>query len=307
MNSIPGKIAVIGAGAIGSFYGAKLAKAGYDVEFLTRSGAKKLKNNAVNIKSIWGNFKIKLNAFSDTKFMSKADLIIISTKVLPSINYKKIIAPIVKKDSIILCIQNGMNVEEKLSRIFPKNTVLGGLAFTCINRISPIKILHLDYGLIKIAPLLKENFKTASLLTEIFNKTGIQTEAVKNLRKMRWQKLLWNIPFNSLSVVCGGITTDKIVDSNTLTTLAADLMKETLEIAKAEGIIIPGKIIQTMITTTQKMNPYKTSMLLDYENKREMEIETIVGEPLRIAKKLKVKTPVLDTIYKMLLFRGNAE
>jgi 2-dehydropantoate 2-reductase len=158
-------IAIIGAGAVGGFYGAKLQNAGYQVEYFSKF----LNSGRLKIKSIWGDFEVSIKVFDDTKKMQIPDLIIVSTKLLPDIPMIEIIQPLLKENSLILFLQNGINQEEKFYSFINKNklykkmnlVILGGLAFTCINRISPKEIHHIDYGKIKIGALLKEHQREA--------------------------------------------------------------------------------------------------------------------------------------------------
>ena len=300
------KIAVIGAGALGLFYGGKLALAGYPSQFQSRNAYHSLKRKKLKVKSIWGNFSIKLDIHESTKTMTPANIIILSVKALPEINMKTLILPCLKKQknekSIIICLQNGINQEERLKKIFPGSVILGALAYSCIQRVSYHKVHHLDYGQIQIAPLEKSHLRIAEVITKLFSDSGIECKLGQCLRKLRWHKLLWNIPFNSLSVLLGGADTSSIIHDPIVRNLSAQLMQETIDIAKSEGILIPQKAIKDMIDRTKKMEPYKTSMLLDYEQGQKMEVEAIVGEPLKIAKKRKVEVKKIEILYQMLNF-----
>ncbi|GIX41441.1 MAG: 2-dehydropantoate 2-reductase [Leptospiraceae bacterium] len=305
MNPIQ-NIAVIGAGAVGGFYGSKLQKAGYNVQYYSHY----LKSSKLKIKSIWGNYEIPIKVYQNTKEMQPSDLIIVSTKLSPDINIYKLIYPIIKENSIILFLQNGINQEEKFYQAIKKDkniyklnpVILGGLAFTCINRVSPSEIHHIDYGKIKIGALLKEHHKIAKEIVAIFQNAGIETEFTLNLRKARWEKLLWNIAFNTLSVLGNKATTEELIFSPYTEELATLLMKEIIKIAEYEKNSPGKKLVKEMIERTKKMKPYKTSMLIDYENKKPMEIEAIVGEPLHLAKKYKIETPYLKFCYNLLKF-----
>ncbi|MCX7810681.1 MAG: 2-dehydropantoate 2-reductase [Leptospiraceae bacterium] len=299
-------IAIIGAGAVGGFYGAKLQNAGYQVEYLSKF----LNSGRLKIKSIWGDFEVSIKVFDDTKKMQIPDLIIVSTKLLPDIPMIEIIQPLLKENSLILFLQNGINQEEKFYSFINKNklykkmnlVILGGLAFTCINRISPKEIHHIDYGKIKIGALLKEHQREAKKIVEIFQSAGIETEYTENLRKARWEKLFWNIAFNTLSVLGNQATTDELIQSPYTEELAKLLMLDIYKIAQHEKNAPNKKIVQDMIERTRKMKPYKTSMLIDFENKKPMEIDAIVGEPLNLAKKYKIDTPYLKFCYNLLKF-----
>lgn len=299
-------IAVIGAGAVGGFYGAKLQQAGLQVQYYSNF----LKSSSLKIKSIWGDFEIPIEVFNNTVQMQSADLIIISTKLIPDIPILDLVKPILKQHSILLFLQNGINQEEYFYKSIKKNKdlkklkliILGGLAFTCINRISNDEIHHIDYGNIKIGSLLKKHRPIAKEVVELFLKANIKTEIVKNLRKARWEKLLWNIAFNTLSVLGNKANTSAIVNSPSALKLAKSLMSEIISIAKYENNSPGKKMITEMIERTKKMNPYKTSMLIDFENHKPMEIEAIVGEPLRLAETYKISTPYLKFCYELLKF-----
>ena len=301
------KIAVIGAGAVGIFYGAKIQEAGYKVEMQTRSARKKSESLRFQIKSIWGNFNPDVKIFRSTADMDPADLVIVSLKSLPGIDYRELLSPVLKTNTAILLLQNGLSGEEKLQTILPDNPIVGGLAFTCINKVTHTKIEHLDYGFVKIGPLRKKDIPIAKKIADIFKKSKIPVEVGDDLRSLRWLKLLWNIPFNSLSVICNSTTTDKLIRNKNTYALAEELMNEVLSVAKKEGSIIPRKEIKAMLDRTKKMKPYKTSMLLDFERGNRMEVDAIFGEPLRIARKLKVDAPILETVTKILLFLDNED
>ncbi len=295
-------IGVLGAGAVGSFYGCKLQKSGIKTQFQSQLLFKE-KVKKINIKSIWGDFSIPVEVFADPKEMTKSDLLIISTKIIniqrDVEQLKSWLKILVKPETIILLLQNGINIEEKLQTSFPKQVIVGGLAFTCINRVSPLRIEHIDYGKIKIGSCLKENNEIAKKLVLLFQNAGIDCDYLPSLRMGRYEKLLWNVPFNSLSVLFNS-KTDMLIKEDTTRKLAYNLMMDIYRIARKERVPLNRKLIPEMIERTIKMKPYKTSMLLDYESKRSLEIETILGEPFRTAMDLKIKVPYLESIYYIL-------
>lgn len=293
-------IAIVGAGAVGTFYGAKLKQAGYSVQFYS-SHAAEINAGPVEIESLWGDFSVDVPAFTDTRKMERSELIFISSKAYDTIDYKGILQPLVYEKSILVLLQNGINQEDKLAYFFPDNVILGALAFTCINRINPRLIRHIDYGNLKLGPREIEHGLWARFVTDILNKAGIETSYDIQLRQLRWEKLLWNVPFNSLSVLGLKASTEQIVNSP-LEDLASRLMWEIWNIAQTEGVVLDKKLIKIMMERTRNMKSYKTSMLLDFEAGRKMEVEAILGEPLRIAEKYGLQTPTLYTVYRLLSF-----
>lgn len=292
--------AIIGAGAVGSYYGAKLAKAGFSVHFYSRQ-AKALGIKKIQVKSIAGDFQIKANFYDSTQLMPQSDIVVISLKALPEIDYVSLLRPLLKKDTDIVLLQNGIGGEEKLKELFPSYPIHGALAFTCIERKKPGYVEHTDYGLIKMAPLEVKNLNRTKKIAQYFLQAGIETKVEKNLRQIRWEKLLWNIPFNCLSVILKS-DTKKIMENPHSAKLAEEIMEEVRLVANKDNCRLKEKHIKEMLKKTQKMQPYHTSMLLDYLAKRPMEIHAILEEPLKIAKKLKVDLPKLEVILRILHF-----
>ncbi len=296
------KIAIFGAGAVGAFYGSKLAQSGKTVFFQSKTLAQE-KVRQLKILSVWGDFTIKANVYPDTTQMDPVDLIIISNKIISPLedvqNYKTSLQKISHKKTIFLVLQNGINIEEYLSQYFPDNPILGGLAFTCINREKKGVIRHLDYGLVKIGALHSKHNSVAKEIVNLMLSAGIQSEFAPKLRKARYEKLLWNVPFNSLSVVLS-LLTDKLVGFSESRKLAYELMKEVQLLAKKEKISIQEADIQSMLDKTEKMKPYHTSMYLDFLHKKPMESDAILGELLKIGKKHKTELPKIETMYLLL-------
>ena len=276
----------------------------FQSEFLSKNLSKE---ELFEIESIWGNFSIKLDVQASTKTMSPADVIIVSTKALKNIDYQSLLSPFFRgasnADTIIVCLQNGIGQEEAFKEMFVNAHVIGGLAFTCIYRESYNRVCHVDYGLIKLAPLRQEDWGIAEKLSQLFNDCGIQCETETNLKLIRWQKLIWNIPFNPLSVLLNRATTWDILENSETYCLVESLMQETAKIAHSDGITITDEYIDNMIQQTTKMKPYKTSMLQDYEQGKEMEIEAILEKPLHIAQQNHICVPSIRMLYQLLYYK----
>jgi 2-dehydropantoate 2-reductase len=294
--------AVVGAGAVGSFYGARLQQSGLKVQFQTAGGASVLRRKKMSIRSTLGDFKLSADAHETTQTMDPADLIIITVKALENINYLQLISPLVKQDSIILLLQNGLNLDEKLQEFFPANKVLGAAAFVCLNRFSANDIRHLAYGRIDIGYLKHEDESVAKDIVQLFLNTGLDVHYAGSIRAVRWKKLLWNVPFNVLSVLLLKANTKEMIEDNNINHLAVGLMKEVQTLASADGIVISDDDIRKMIEDTRVMVPYKTSMLLDFEEHRPMEVEAILGEPLKTAQKFGISVPRMEVLYAELKF-----
>ncbi len=297
------KILIIGAGAIGGFYGALLAKAGADVSVVCPSDYQTVKKNGYLIKSnnlgSW-TFSPSQIVKSAAEYQGQADYIILCTKVTSAVNRVQIIQDAVSPNTCIAFIQNGVEVEQELIDAFPNNEIISGLAFICCNRIKPGEIHHLAYGKLTLGRLNTQSSHTdkAQHLSNLIEQSGIESITTENIITSRWLKCLWNASFNPLSVLSDGLSTKEILNSEEK--LIRTIMQEVSAIANACNHPLPEESIEININNTRSMPPYKTSMLLDYEKRQLMETEVILGNTIRAAHRERVACPTLDTIYALM-------
>jgi 2-dehydropantoate 2-reductase len=297
-------VLVIGAGAIGAFYGSLLTKVGAEVSVVCRSDYDQVKQHGFIIDSHplgrW-NFTPAQVLKNAADFKGTADYILLCTKVIPTLDRVALIRTAVAKNTAIVFIQNGVEIEQEMLDAFPDNEVISGLAFICCNRVSPGEILHLAYGRLALGHLpIGVSSKTAQLC-ELFNQAGIDCKATEDIVTGRWQKCVWNAPFNPLSVLSGGLPTLDILQ--TQESFVRSIMQEVCNIAAACGHPLPGDIVNINIEHTYAMPPYKTSMLLDYESGQPMETEAILGNALRAAKRVGIAGPHLESVYALMKLR----
>lgn len=299
--------AVIGSGALGAYYGARLHHIGCDVHFLFNSDYSHVIENGLIVNATDGDFSIpNPNAYASVDNMPKCDIVIVGLKTTSNHLLQKLLPPVVKDDGLVLVLQNGYGIEDQVAQIVGPTRVAGGLAFLCSNKIGPGHIQHLDYGLIRFADYAPNN-KAAGITPRIqsiandFERSGIPVVVEEDLILARWKKLVWNIPFNGLSVILN-TTTDNIMRNPHTRQLSEDLMREVALGAAAFNRTIDEDFIQLMMTNTDKMVAYKPSMLLDYHAKRPMEVEAIFGEPLRAAQSKNQSLPKIQTLYQQLSY-----
>ncbi|EKO14836.1 ketopantoate reductase family protein [Leptospira kirschneri] len=297
------RILVLGSGAIAGLYAGKLAQAGCKVDFWVRKNSSELKKNGFQIESAsWGNFHYKVERVFESvpKNLKDYNLVLNCLKCLPDIDLKKILGETIPQNLPILLLQNGIDIEEPVSILYPENEILSGLAFVCANRTDTGKILHLDYGELIIGSWNRNPSFICDQLVGLFNSVGVPTQNTNTIRQTRWKKLMWNAPFNPISVLCGGKNTSEILDNLFSRKLVIEIMKEVQTLSKLDGAEVPTTQIDAFLQMTETMKPYKTSMLLDFEAGRPMEIEAILGNTIRIAEKNNLEIPHIQTIYSLL-------
>lgn len=282
------KIAVIGTGAVGGYYGALLAKNGFEVHFLLHSDFQHVKNHGLLVNSVNGDIKLAdVNAYAKPEDMPPCDIAIIALKTTSNDLLKNILPHAVKPDAVIVTLQNGIGVEKQVSDILPKATIIGGLCFLCANKIGPGHIHHLDYGAIRMGQYRNDETpagitRQLKMVSDIFARGTIQVELTGDLGRARWEKLAWNIPFNGLSVILNA-DTGQLINSISAQTLIRSIIREVIRAAGSCGHDIGDAFEEKMVVATRKMVPYKPSMKLDYEAKRPLEIGMIYQNAIHIA------------------------
>lgn len=280
------KYAIIGTGAIGGFYGGMLAYAGKDVHFLLHSDFDYVKRNGLKIDSIKGNFNLSdVHAYNNTADMPKCDVVLVGLKSTNNRLLKTLLPPLLHKDTLVILIQNGLGLEEDLHNDFPKLSIAGGLAFICSNKVGPGYITHLDYGKLNIGLYTKGCTSVLEQVNKDCLEANIECDLVE-LERARWMKLVWNIPYNGMTVVLN-TTTNELMSNPSTKQLLYDMILEVISagnhIGKNRFEEIPVSFAKDMLDMTKTMIPYSPSMKLDYDFQRPLEIDYIYSRPIKAA------------------------
>ncbi len=305
------KVAVVGAGAVGTYYGARLAEQGHDVAFVLRSDYSAVAERGITVNSKDGD--IRLHSPRITKDPAELaqtfqpDWILCALKATALPDAERLISPLIEADTRLLAIINGLGIEEEFAKWMDPKRVFGGLAFTCINRSEPSVIDHLDYGPLTITHLGDDPSELAIAIS-LWEKVKVVTSVADSRLAARYLKLCWNIPFNGLCVLAGGVTTEVIMLDPSLRSLAEKIMREVIEIGNADLINSTGelapqldnRVIDEMMTMTDTMIDYKPSTMIDFVEGREMEIDAIFQVALARGLALGVECVELQKMTKAL-------
>jgi len=287
-------VAVVGAGAVGLYYGGRLAEAGGDVRFLVRSDYDVLKAHGLRVDSVHGDFHLPApRVFKSAEEIGPVDLVIVTWKATANDQLADVLPPLLHEKSEVLTLQNGLGNCEAVAAITGPMRVLGGQCFVCLNRIEPGHVKHLAGGRITLGEWRNGVPGRAAEIARRFKDANIPATAVDDLERAQWEKLVWNIPFNGLSVAEGGVTTDTLLASPETEAEIRALMAETIAAARALGHPLEDSLIDFNIDRTRPMGPYRTSSMIDYREGREVEVGPIWREPLRRGIAAGVKMPHL--------------
>lgn len=294
------KIAVVGSGAVGGYYGGLLAHAGQDVHFLMRSDLEAVRQHGLTIHTRGQRISLpKVAAAASTGEIGPCDLVIIALKASANAELETLLPPLIGPETVLLTLQNGLGNEEFLSERWGAERVMGALCFVCLNRTAPGVIEHFDHGSLSVGEFGRLPQARTETVAAAFREAGIETKVVGNLITERWRKLLWNIPFNGLAIAAGGVTVDQILADDGLRSLARNLIGEALDAARRMGHEISEEFGDHQIERSYSMGAYKPSSLIDWRLGRPVEVEAIWGEPWRRGVAAGASMGRLEVLYRL--------
>ena len=293
-----GRIALVGAGAVGLYYGTRLALAGEDVSFLLRSDFDVVKERGIRLQSVDGDAELRSpRVFREASEIGPVDWVIVAWKATANRHFAEVLAPLLHESTQILTLQNGLGNCEALQQVVGPDRVLGGLCFVCLNRLEAGFVRHTAGGKVTIGEWLPQpGIPRARRIAAAFSAAGVKAGAAENLEHAQWRKLVWNVPFNGLAIAEGGVTTDQLLADPEIEADVAALMREVVAVAHAKGLEIDPGVVDFEIERTRPMGAYRPSSMIDYVEGRSVEYEAIWGEPLRQAREAGVAVPRLEAL-----------
>jgi 2-dehydropantoate 2-reductase len=283
------RFAVIGLGAIGGYYGGLLARAGQNVHFLARRNFEAVRRDGLIVETTCGSFELQnVNVYKCAEDMPKCDVVLVAIKATDNAALASILPRVLVEGGTTVLIQNGLGQEELLAKYLPGGSVYAGLGFICATKSSQNRVVHSDYGTLRLAVYREGETsmrRHAGIdgLENLLVRSGIEVEREPEFLSARWKKLVWNIPFNGLSVVLRANTAELVQSAASLRLIEA-LMREVIGASRVEGCKIPEAYAQQMIDGTLRMKPYFPSMYHDFEAGRPLELDAMYFVPIERAR-----------------------
>ena len=301
------KYGIIGTGAIGGFYGGKLAHSGQDVHFLFHKDYDYVCEHGLQVDSCDGSFHIDpVNAYCRTEDMPKCDVVLVGLKTVNNHLLPQLLPPLLHERTAVVLIQNGVGVEADVQQMFPHTALIAGLAFICSAKTEPGCVNHQCYGSINLGNYSCKDEALFDAIVSDFKNAGIQTGVVP-YEEARWRKAVWNMPFNGMTVALN-TRTDLLLKNPATRQLIRDMMTEVVGAAQHLGITgLKEDFIEKMIHTTDEMTPYSPSMKLDYDFHRPIAIHYLYTRPIEIARAAGFPMPKLEMLEAELLFLQKGE
>ena len=303
MNPEFQSIAIVGSGALGSYYGARLALAGNDVRFLLRSDLATVRAHGIRLREKDATRHLaRAVAWGRPEEIGPVDLVLVTLKTTANAALAELLPPLIGPRTAVLTLQNGLGNEEQIAALVGAERVLGGLCYIGVTREAPGEITgYYTPGSMALGEFGRPVSERVRAAETLFAGLGVKTRVVDNLAEARWQKLIWNVPYNGLAIAGGGITTDRILADPVLAAQVRPLMDEVAAAARQFGHEVSAAFIQAQIDVTPGMGAYRPSSLVDFLAGREVEVEAIWGEPLRRAQAAGLAMPRLAALYRALL------
>ena len=293
---------IIGTGAIGGYYGAKLAHAGQEVHFLLHSDYEYVRQHGLQVDSCDGSFHLSdVNVYQQTQDMPPCDVVLVGLKTINNGKLQSLLPPLLHDHTLVVLIQNGIGVEEDVQAMFPDVQLAAGLAFICSAKTEPGVVNHQFLGSINLANYSCRDEAQMQAVVDEFLEAGIETALVE-YHEARWKKAVWNMPYNGMTVAL--LTqTDRLMKNPSTRQLIREQMMEVVNAAQHLGVKnVDAAFADKMIAMTDAMIPYSPSMRLDYDFHRPMEIYYLYTRPLQMAREAGCPMPKLEMLEAELRF-----
>lgn len=279
-------------GAVGGYYGGRLAQGGMDVHFLLRSDYDYVKQHGLTVESYMGDFSLTgLNIYASAAQMPKCDVVLVATKTTANERLPELLLPMLKDDTLIVLAQNGIGVEADLQQRLPNAQLAAGIAFINCRKDGAGKLIHKGYGHITLCSYSCRDAERMEQVARDFAAAGVRAET-GDYTECRWRKNILNMATNGMTVVCDCRCDELIADTVTRERVRT-LMLEGIAAARACGATtLTDELADKMIATTGKTE-FATSMKYDFDHHLPMEIEYMYTRPIQEAEKHGCSVPNL--------------
>jgi 2-dehydropantoate 2-reductase len=298
------RVAVMGAGAVGGYFGARLARAGNEVWFIARGERlKAYRTTGVRVESIDGDFQmVPVRAIRDPSSVGKVDLVLFTVKSVGTRRAAEEATPLVGPHTTVLAIQNGVDNEAVLEEVLGADRIVPGVAVIGVSMPEPGLVRHTNNGSITLGEVSGEESERVRTVCEALAEAGVETRVSRDIRSVKWRKLVWNASFNPIAALTGTRVLDLIENKDTRS-LAEAAMREAIAVGEALGHAVGDYDMSRATRSDPNWARSKTSMLQDIESGRPTEIDALTGAVVRYGREVGVATPVCETLLRLVRAR----
>jgi 2-dehydropantoate 2-reductase len=296
------KVLVYGAGAVGSFFGGLLARWGVDVQFVARGPhLDAIRANGIVIEStvmdrIWVSPVV---AAEKASHLDRADLVLVCVKANRTAQVLDDLDTALRDTTIIVPLQNGVESDEVLAARFGRARVATAVVYVGATIDQPGVVTHVAPAGIILGARLGFDAQRLPSIRELLARTGQEVRITSDIHHERWLKLLWNAGFNTVSALAGRRPAQLLARPE-LRALVVGIMREVVAVANAQGIMLDEHDIAEYVNWTEKEPEVQTSMMVDRQRGRTMEVDALIGVIVRKGRELRVPTPLSSAVLGLL-------
>lgn len=293
------KIAVVGAGAMGSLFGALLTESQNEVWLydVWAEHVHAINDSGLIIERMGKTRRVRINATTEPKEIGHVELVIIFVKSTQTQSASRAAAGLAAQDGSVMTLQNGMGNADIISELIEPARIIAGTTSHGATMLGPGNIRHAGAGATTIGSWSKskQEFVRARYFSEFFTQAGIQTDAVEDVHKVVWNKLLINIGINAITALTG-ITNGQVLGLEATREMSRSAVEEAMSVARAMGIDVDPHVVDQVFKVAKGTDVNRSSMGQDVDNQRQTEISAINGYIVREAEELGLEVPVNRTL-----------
>ena len=296
------KIAAMGAGGVGGYFGARLQQAGHEVTFFARGRhLEALRSNGLKVESPHGEARLKVRALEDPREAQIADVVLFAVKLWDTESAAERLRPIVGAQTCVIPFQNGVESIARLRAFFPEQAVLGGSAYIATRVKSPGVIEHTgQMARLQFGPVMPSQRAAAEAFLKVCLDSKIQAEIPEDIVRANWEKFAFLVGLSSATAVArapvGVVRSDP-----DLRWLLEQAMRETWRVGRARGVALADDYVEGRMRFADGLHAdMKASLLHDLENRGRLEAPWLCGAVARMAAELGMDAPVNRSVYAAL-------
>lgn len=289
-------VLVVGAGSVGGFFGAHLAKRNPNVSFLLRPRTlQAVKERGLIVRSAHGTLTVRPQAASDPRELVRPDLVILAVKAYDLDAVMDQLEPVLTPRTVILTLQNGVETEDRILARLRRDCVVGGVAFIYSKIVEPGVIEHYKKGTVAIGELMGHKSERVGMIANLFKQAGIPCQISADIRRSKWEKMCWNCVFNPITVLIDDRVA-KALDHPEMVGVIRQIVGEVAAVSAALKVPLPPDMADKTVQVTQAIRDIHTSMYDDWKAGRPTEIDYLNGYIVRKGRELGIPTPVNEAL-----------
>jgi 2-dehydropantoate 2-reductase len=293
------QIMIVGAGSVGGFFGAHLAKNNPNVSFLLRPRTcEAVRKNGLTIRSAGGSFTVHPNVSSDPRELPPPDLVILGVKAYDLDGVLDQLEPVLTKKTVLLTLQNGVDVEDRILARLHRDCVVGGVAFIYSKIVEPGVVEHYKRGVVTVGEMMGHKSERVQAIVDVFMQAGIQCQLSEDIRKRKWEKMCWNCVFNPITVLINDRVA-KALDHPEMMGVIRQIVGEVAAVSATLKVPLAPDVAEKTIQATQAIRDIHTSMYDDWKAGRPTEIDSLNGYIVQKGRELGIPTPVNEALTAM--------